>query len=109
MARKELFNATFFHSFFFPFPYFLSFYLSFLIADSDSSAIQVESSKGDREEEEENFYTSFLVGLVRGLSDDARLKGPTRGGGGLGDHPPGVPRGRLPYLTRRGGFLGSLG
>ena len=45
------------------------------------------------EEREENFYTSFLVGLVRGLSDDARLKGPTRGGGGLGDHPPGVPRG----------------
>ena len=68
----------------------------FLIADSDSSAIQVESSKGDREE---NFYTSFLVGLVRGLSDSARLKGPTRGGGGLGDHPPGVPRGRLPYLN----------
>ena len=74
----------------------------FLIADSDSSAIQVESSKckdredhreDHREEEEENFYTSFLVGLVRGLSDDARLKGPTRGGGGLGDHPPGVPRG----------------
>ena len=66
---------------------------AFLIADSDSSAIQVESSKG----EGENFYTSFLVGLVRGLSDDARLKGPTRGG--LGDHPPGVPRGRLPYLN----------
>ena len=68
----------------------------FLIADSDSSAIQVESSR-------ENFYTSFLVGLVRGLSDDARLKGPTRGGGGLGDHPPGVPRGRLPYLIQGGG------
>ena len=68
-----------------------------MIADSDSSAIQVESSKGeeDREDREdrENFYTSFLVGLVRGLSDDARLKGPTRGGGGLLDHPPGVPRG----------------
>ena len=80
--------------------------LSFLIADSDSSAIQVESSKGDREDredrEEENFYTSFLVGLVRGLCDDARLKGPTRGG--LGDHPPGVPRGRLPYLTQGGLF-----
>ena len=43
--------------------------MCFLIADSDSFAIQVESSKG----EEENFYTSFLVGLVRGLSDDARL------------------------------------
>ena len=73
----------------------------FLIADSDSSAIQVESSKC---KDRENFYTSFLVGLVRGLSDDARLKGPTRGGGGLGDHPPGVPRGRLPYLNRGGRF-----
>ena len=72
----------------------------FLIADSDSSAIQVESSKC--KDREENFYTSFLVGLVRGLSDDARLKGPTRGGGGLGDHPPGVPRGRLPYLNQVG-------
>ena len=82
--------------------------LQFLIADSDSSAIQVESSKcKDREdrEEEENFYTSFLVGLVRGLSDDARLKGPTRGGSGLGDHPPGVPRGRFPYLNWGGGDL----
>ena len=76
-----------------------------MIADSDSSAIQVESSKEDRDRDqnwEENFYTSFLVGLVRGLSDDARLKGPTRGGGGLGDHPPGVPRGRLPYLNQGG-------
>ena len=56
----------------------------FLIADSDSSAIQVESSKckdREEEEEEENFNTSFLVGLVRGLSDGAKLKGPTRGGG----------------------------
>ena len=66
-----------------------------MIADSDSSAIQVESSQC-----KENFYTSFLVGLVRGLSDDARLKGPSRGG----DHPPGVPRGRLPYLTWGGGL-----
>ena len=80
-----------------------------MIADSDSSAIQVESSKcKDRDQEEvdwEDFYTSFLVGLVRGLSDDARLKGPTRGGGGLGDHPPGVPKGWLPYLTRGGADL----
>ena len=66
-----------------------------MIADSDSSAIQVESSKGkdreDREDREENFYTSFLVGLVRVLSDGARLEGSLEGG--LGDHPQEVPKG----------------
>ena len=48
--------------------------------------------------------TVMVVGgkgeVVRGQSDDARLKGPTRGGGGLGDLTPGVPRGQLPYLTQ---------
>ena len=78
-----------------------------MIADSDSSAIQVESSKGDREEEEEeeeeeNFYTSFLVGLVRGLSDGARLKGPSTGGGWVMGPSSGGTRG-LVTLSQPGG------
>ena len=44
------------------------YFTSFLIADSFSSALQVESSKGEEEGGRENFLTSFLVATAKSSS-----------------------------------------